>query len=270
MRILSCPYHLNSDLDTEINRAEGGNILEGSMKCLVCGRFFPIIDGIPYLLPDDLTKNCRNRDRTDSWKTGPRGWKPDLLSKLISGLSKKYPGRKREEDLFCLNIGCGERIEPGVNIDVYIPQNVPENFILASAEYLPFKENSFDIVRSSYVIEHLVNPAEFIKRQVAISKDKVVMITDNSEWLGDLWFRLVNNGRIFHDEHYYRWTVEYLKNLLTRLGFNSRVVACNLSLSYIVGALSKLGKIPRIGVWFYRDICAEIFKNRRLQEGSHD
>jgi len=260
VKILSCPYQPNTDLILQIEKQNVTDIIEGRLECNVCGRTFSIIEGIPHLLPDDLMGGAKDFSSRSKWQPGARGWNPDFFSKLISGFKEKGLEQKQEQDSFCLNIGCGEKMEPGINADVYIPKNVPKDFVLASAEYLPFKDNTFDIVKSSYVIEHLINPAEFIKRQIAIARKKVILNTDNSEWFGDAWFRLANNGRIFHDEHCYRWTVEYLKNLLVRLGFKSNVFACNLSPSYVVSALSKLGKIPRIGVWFYRDICAEIFK----------
>lgn len=80
------------------------------------------------------------------------------------------------------------------------------------------------------------------------------MITDNSEWIGDYWFRLTGNGRIFHDEHYYRWTVEYLENLIRRLGYEAKVEACNINPTYVVALFSRLGKLPRMGRFFCRDI----------------
>lgn len=261
LKILSCPCQPNNDLCLESKKINGNDIIEGKLKCNFCGRVFPIVNGIPNLLLDDLIKNSLNLDCNKSMP-GPREWKADFLSKLISSFSKKNTHDNRlKPNQSCLNIGCGEKPEPGINIDIYLPKIIPENFILASAEYLPFKDNTFDMVISSYVIEHLINPAEFIKKQFDITRWKVIIITDNSEWLGDLWFRLVGHGRIFHDEHCYRWTVEYLKNLLDRLELNSCVFACNLSPSYIVSALSKFGKIPRLGRWFYRDIVAEIVKN---------
>jgi ubiquinone/menaquinone biosynthesis C-methylase UbiE len=163
---------------------------------------------------------------------------------------------------FSLDIGCGEVARGTINIDLYLPTKMPKNFILASSEHLPFQSNVIDVVSSSYVIEHCLNPSHFIQDQVRCSRDKVIIITDNSEWIGDYYFRLTGNGRIFHDEHYYRWTVEYLENLIRRLGYGGKVEACNLSPTYVVALLSKLGRIPRIGRVFYRDIKAEISKKR--------
>jgi len=264
IEILSCPYHQNNDLRITVKNKNEEDILEGKLVCSLCKRTFPIIAGIPHLLPDELLKKNTSQSY-EKWQIGERPWQPDFVSAMLSGIKTKKP-KDLITDQFCLNIGCGERSDLGINIvnvDIYIPQNMPQNFILASAEYLPFKENTFDIVESSYVIEHLIRPADFIQKQVAISKHKVIIVTDNSEWIGDLWFRITHNGRIFHSEHYYRWTVEYLENLIKRLGYKSVVKACNLSPSYIVKIISKLGRLPRIGRCFYRDIIGEIYKEER-------
>ena len=260
---LCCPYHTNYSLILKTAKICGNEVNEGELVCDYCKRVFPIKDTIPYLLPDNLLEQRLSGKSIDNWQPGPRKWSPDFVSLLISGFKYRDAQEKETIDygLSNLNIGCGESIKNGVNVDIYIPQNTPSNFVLASAEHLPFKDNSFDTVESSYVIEHLVNPSDFIKRQYAIARGKVIITTDNSEWVGDLWFRLMGHGRIFHDEHYYRWNVDYLNNLITRLGFKGRVFTCNLSRSFLVKMISGLGGVPRIGVWFNRDLIAEIAKN---------
>lgn len=51
-----------------------------------------------------------------------------------------------------LNLGCGNVPSSGfVNIDRF----APEAELLSDAKYLPFKENSFDIVHASHVLEHM-------------------------------------------------------------------------------------------------------------------
>jgi len=159
---------------------------------------------------------------------------------------------------FILDIRCGENAKDNVNIDCYIPKKIPVNFVLGSAERLPFKEKSFDCVRSSYLIEHLLDPVNFIQNCTKIATKKIVIITDNSDWLGELYFRLVGSGRIFHAEHCYKWSVEYMRTLLSRLGKKAIVKPCNLSPTLIVKFLSLLGNLPRIGILFYRDIYVEV------------
>ena len=54
MDILACPIDKNYPLELfEIN--EKDNIVsEGALFCLKCSRFYPIIEEIPIMLPDEL------------------------------------------------------------------------------------------------------------------------------------------------------------------------------------------------------------------------
>ena len=168
-----------------------------------------------------------------------------------------FEGAERFE---VLDIGCGEVARGGVNIDIYVPRVRPPNFVLASAEYLPFRSGAFRIVRSSYVIEHCTDCTRLIMEHVRVCQEKAIIATDNSDWLGDRFFRLIGRGRIYHSEHCYQWNVDYLRNLLRRLGLSATVEASNLSPTGIVKLASFLGGLPRIGVWFLRDIVAEVYR----------
>src|SRR5512147_3090008 len=90
-----------------------------------------------------------------------------------------------------LDVGCGSRFKGDVNTDIFgggwnrqeadqcrgefvDPHKIP-NFIVASAEFLPFMENSFDVVLSSHTIEHVSNPFRMLAELVRVSKRKVVV-----------------------------------------------------------------------------------------------
>jgi uncharacterized protein YbaR (Trm112 family) len=53
MEILVCPLCKGS-LELAATREEGGEIIEGSLRCAACAETFPIEDGIPNMLPPDL------------------------------------------------------------------------------------------------------------------------------------------------------------------------------------------------------------------------
>lgn len=54
MEILCCPV-CKGDLElTVTERAEGGDITEGTLRCAECKFDYPIVDGIPNLLPPEL------------------------------------------------------------------------------------------------------------------------------------------------------------------------------------------------------------------------
>lgn len=191
-----------------------------------------------------------------SWVQGYRG----LTSKLIGIFQKESPvDQYSGSDSWILDIGCGENARGNINLDCYVPEKIPQNLILANAEHLPFKNKSIDTILSYYNIEHLIDPAEFILEAKNIAKNKVEIVTDNSEWFGDILFRIIGSGRIFHDEHVYKWSKEYMANLLRRLGIKQAQVSVqNLSSTPVIKLLSTLGRIPRIGYFFYRDLKIEI------------
>ncbi|MDP3014136.1 MAG: hypothetical protein Q8M92_07845, partial [Candidatus Subteraquimicrobiales bacterium] len=83
---------------------------------------------------------------------------------------------------------------------------------------------------------------------------------DNADWVGAIVLRVLNTGFIFHDEHYFKWSKEYFSNLIDRLGFEGKVRLFNSSPSLIVRFIALLGRLPRLGPVFYRDLCVEIVK----------
>lgn len=242
VEIFACPFHQDNDLIYEKDK--------DFFVCTTCNKKYEIINSGGIKIPNFLIDNA-------NWKKGSRGVKSSFIKKIQG----KIFNRQIEDNKLVLDVGCGENARGNINLDCYIPENIPKNFVLANAEYLPFKKNSVDIILSNYNIEHLINPAIFIQKNYEIAKEKLEIITDNSEWLGDAFFRLYGDGRIFNDEHYYKWSVEYFDNLIKRLGYkNSKVHLLNLSSNFLVKLFSVFGKIPRIGNFFYRDLKAEIWK----------
>lgn len=242
IKILRCPINRNHRL----RRSNTGFI------CLICKRNYPskLINDVE--VPNLLVEKS-------NWIRGYRG--------LPSGIIKSFQKETKvpiytKRNKFVLDIGCGENPRGNINIDCYVPEKIPNNFILANAEYLPFKNNSINKILSYYNIEHLINPAIFIKNAFDISSEKLEIVTDNSEWFGDVVFRIIGSGRIFHDEHNYKWSIEYMENLLKRIGIKkAKVKILNLSSTPMVKFISKLGQLPRIGNFFYRDLMIVIKKS---------
>ena len=242
-KFLACPY-------CRINLKKRG---ENKLVCPKCNREFSIKKGVPIIIPDNFN--------TQNWEKGKRELKANgFLKSLFTNKKKTFLNAK---DKVTLDIGCGENAEGKINMDVYFPEKIPSNFLIGSGESLPFLDNSIDIVKSSYVIEHMINPANFILECARVAKEKVIIITDNSDWIGEIFMRLIGVGRIFHDEHYYKWSEEYMRNLIKRLELNSEVQVLNLSPSFFVKFLSMFGFLPRIGPLFYRDLYTEIIKQKQ-------
>jgi len=227
-----------------------GLIVRGDLVCSVCQRRYGIRDGIPVFIAGldasgDLTKQDRIK-HISNWKFG-RIFQPFIL--------RDKPEERRG---LTLDLGCGDKPRGDVNVDVFVPQDVPENFVLADVENLPFKDKCFDIVRSSYVIEHCVEPVRFITAVCRIAKQEVRIITDNGEWFGIFLFRLFHTGFLFHDEHCYLWTDVYMRNLMRRLGLTSCVSVFNSSRNLLTIMFSLPGKIAFLSNWFCNSISVRI------------
>ncbi|MEM1994069.1 MAG: Trm112 family protein [Nitrososphaerales archaeon] len=76
--ILACPIDKHYPLDLIELVSEGDVIKEGVLLCSKCSRFYPIIDEIPVMLPDDL----RNKDEDISFL---RKWMNTLPETLLYG-----------------------------------------------------------------------------------------------------------------------------------------------------------------------------------------
>lgn len=53
---LCCPFD-KADLNLKVFEEEGEEIREGLMTCTECGRYFPVIYGIPIMSPDEYRQH---------------------------------------------------------------------------------------------------------------------------------------------------------------------------------------------------------------------
>jgi len=243
-QILKCPFDHSS---LEVRRK--------GLFCQTCQRSFQKNQyGVYNFLPQKL------KESGSDWQPGQGGWE---INKLLKLFTFGWGGRPKREKGVVLDVGCGSKPTGDINLDVYLPDPIPQNFVLARASKLPFLEDSFDVVRSAYVIEHVLNPAQMIKEHVRVAKDKVIIYTDNCDWFGNIFMRLIGKGSIFHQEHYFKWSKEYLCNLINRLGFNCEVTYKDYSHALISKIFSWFGYIPGLKPFFFRDLKAVIYCSKK-------
>ncbi|MDP3941484.1 MAG: class I SAM-dependent methyltransferase [bacterium] len=126
---------------------------------------------------------------------------------FLSELKKRYP-----------NAGC-------VGVDVYIPaidyakKTYPNiSFRMADAHKLPFKDNSFDVVVCTEVLEHVVHPEEVISEIERILRPGGIAIVEMDS--GNMLFKLVwywwTNLRhgVWKDSHIHVFNATILERLL--------------------------------------------------------
>jgi uncharacterized protein YbaR (Trm112 family) len=54
LEILACPIDKHFPLEIFESESEDQIVLEGAIYCTKCSRFYPIIEEIPIMLPDEL------------------------------------------------------------------------------------------------------------------------------------------------------------------------------------------------------------------------
>jgi uncharacterized protein YbaR (Trm112 family) len=68
MEILACPIDKHYPLELLELDAQGEEVKEGVIVCGSCNRYYPIIDEIPVMLPDELRKKEDDMDFLGRWK----------------------------------------------------------------------------------------------------------------------------------------------------------------------------------------------------------
>lgn len=69
LEILACPIDRHHPLQLIEFVSSGDVISDGVLLCAECGRYFPIIDEVPIMLPDNLRNRREDLAFLDKWKT---------------------------------------------------------------------------------------------------------------------------------------------------------------------------------------------------------
>ncbi len=66
--ILACPIDKHYPLEMLEFNTNGEIIVDGVLLCTECRRYYPIIDEIPVMLPDDLRSKSEDIGFLNKWK----------------------------------------------------------------------------------------------------------------------------------------------------------------------------------------------------------
>jgi ubiquinone/menaquinone biosynthesis C-methylase UbiE len=118
------------------------------------------------------------------------GFTLDFLRKRKIG--RKYTGI----DFLDKAVKIGKKVHPNVNLQQ------------ASIYEIPFKDNSFDLVLCTEVLEHLENPKDALKELFRVSREYVLLSVPNEPiFMGSNFLRGKNWKRLGNDiEHINHWT----------------------------------------------------------------
>ncbi|MGI0019026.1 MAG: Trm112 family protein [Nitrososphaera sp.] len=75
--ILACPIDKHYPLELVEVEVREEEVKEGALVCSKCSRYYPIIDDIPVMLPDELRDRQRDINFLEKWK----GRLPDKVLK---------------------------------------------------------------------------------------------------------------------------------------------------------------------------------------------
>jgi len=199
--------------------------------CNDCHSRYPIFEGIPVLKTKYSINNLKK-----SWYADYSNYRLEPIDRLKDVINRSNTKR-------ILDVGCGK----GVYFPFYNGQIVGCDYnigllrearsmlngkvilVCADGLNLPFKNEVFDFVVSSQVIEHLneEDHVRFVDELTRVSCDKVVITTPNSSFLLELMRRLLEKLFGFYDtneteeeelHHHSRLTTTKLRNL----GFRTR------------------------------------------------
>jgi uncharacterized protein YbaR (Trm112 family)/SAM-dependent methyltransferase len=124
---------------------EGFRREEDKLTCQACGRVYPIVNGVPVLLPDGSIPNTEYQHELlvrDDYSY----WIPLLVMQSLPASA------------IILNVGAGNQaldLSNVIRMDVTLTPYVD---VVGDAHALPFKPGTFDLIFSLAVIEHLRNP----------------------------------------------------------------------------------------------------------------
>jgi len=154
-----------------------------------------------------------------------------------------------------LDVGCGwgrelRRLGDAVGVDICLAflrtarNYVKNDVILTNADYLPFKNDSFNFVVMSEVIEHLANPTKVLIeiKRVLKPKGRLLVQTPN---------KVLTFGEFISSEkcgHIHEFTFLELKNLLEPIGF--KILKRTGSTIPYIPSTSKFERLNHSGVFF--------------------
>ena len=67
LEILACPIDKHYPLEMLEFNVQGDIIVDGVLICSQCGRYYPIVDQIPEMLPDELRSRKEDLSFLEKW-----------------------------------------------------------------------------------------------------------------------------------------------------------------------------------------------------------
>lgn len=133
-----------------------------------------------------------------------------LLKLIENGVGKKLEGIEYSENAIKLS----KKVNPQLNIR------------FGTVYKLPYKDNSFDLVLCTEVLEHLKEPERALEEIKRVSRQYLLLTVPNEPWF--TYQRVLRGKNIFqfgaHPEHIQHWTVGKFKKFIREHGLKIKKV----------------------------------------------
>ena len=67
--ILACPIDKHYPLELIEMQSKDDNVIDGLLVCTKCNRYYPIMEEIPVMLPDELRKKIEDLEFLHKWQS---------------------------------------------------------------------------------------------------------------------------------------------------------------------------------------------------------
>jgi len=125
-----------------------------------------------------------------------------IMKLMENGIGKRLVGVENSK----IAISLSKKVNPQLTIK------------FGSVYSLPYKDNSFDLVICTEVLEHLNEPEKGLSELVRVSKKYLLLTVPNEPWF--TYQRILRGKNLLHfgahPEHVNHWTVGAFKKFLTK------------------------------------------------------
>jgi len=162
-----------------------------------------------------------------------------------------------------LNIGCGRDIMDGwINLDLKKGEGVNVVHNLNKFPY-PFKDNTFDRIWASQIIEHLENPERFIRELWRISKEGAKIVVGTVHFSSPTVWGDITHKRPYQSDTLNWCNIKYKETTCLSLINSSKeffVVNSTIHFRYFLKPLKYLVNINRYTQLIYERYFSGIFR----------
>lgn len=155
------------------------------------------------------------------------------LRKRAEKILKTIKEFKNQDRLSILDIGTADGymlehfkcvLKPGLCLGIepsldFIKSKISNScpIIQAVGERLPFRERSFDVITAASVLDHLQDPALFLKESMRVLRKNGIIVIS---LVSPFYDKLAVNFKMKEDDHSLHFTEKQLEELLKKEGFN--------------------------------------------------